>query len=239
MRLQIEYIYCVSQVASDSGISDDMEEEDDTTEEEVHCDDSVSLELRPSARKLPNWMHSKKKDVNISLGWDNFQMKTESGRDTSKHGNKMLMMGVPFVTLQPLPSLHLDDTLRQPARSLSADTFLPSQEDLKHIFFRASHVVRKIIVKHLTCFMDIKVEQHVQHEFSEEMTKKTTVINLGPIHADPTAGTIEIMKKLQEHCPKKPDGQNLELVTNGDQMSCERYSTFCALTYMYRNHNAM
>ena len=105
------------------------------------------------------------------------------------------------------------------------ETFLPTPQDWDDVRVRMEVLVQRILVENIPALSSVKhrVEAHIKHQFSEEMTKKSTVINIGAIDANPasTAGVIEVMEKLHEYVPSV-NGKLHKIICNGDQLSVER-----------------
>lgn len=68
-----------------------------------------------------------------------------------------------------------------------------------------------------------QVVWHIPHRFSEESAKKSEIINLGVVKADPSSakGVVTILCSLNDHVPVV-QGEPHTILTHGDQLSCER-----------------
>ena len=164
-------------------------------------------------RRLPVTCQKKKKFFNISLG------------HTLMRCNKMVIFAFTYGVVHRTPSLHLDDTIIKSAQSLPPKSFLPTQEELSSIYYRGAHLIRRILVHRFPYFEQLapSVKAHIPHQYSDEMAQKTTVLKTSPVFADPstTAGTIQVMRQMQNMCPQLQDGK-MTIITNGDQISVER-----------------
>ena len=87
--------------------------------------------------------------------------------------------------------------------------------------------VMRILKGHFREFDTIKVQQHIQHEYSKEMSEKSRVTCLGTIDANPSSheGVQLIMDTLHHYVPETAGGDLLPLLINGDGLSMDRTRT--------------
>ncbi|XP_060570794.1 uncharacterized protein LOC132729065 [Ruditapes philippinarum] len=147
--------------------------------------------------------------LGYSLCWDNVQ-KMSVARHQSRHsGNKMLLWANCFATLDRvnLTSLPCNWEETVTAGSIDLKNFLPSDDDWKQLQTRMEVIVQRILTNVLD--LDLPVEQHISHKFSNESAGKSQVVNLGVIKENPSTckGVIEIMKNLHRYTPKDEYGK--------------------------------
>ena len=66
------------------------------------------------------------------------------------------------------------------------------------------------------------VPKHIQHKYSEQMSKKSSVVNLGLVFANESSGEgmAEILKFMHRYIHEGNASE--EVVFGGDQLTCER-----------------
>ena len=160
-----------------------------------------------------------------SAGWDNVQIEQHKKHQSSEEKNKMYMWAMCFFFTHRIPSLHLDDNLRISCRALFPYSWLLNAEVIDFVRQRCIVVTEQMLVNHVPNLQSLarKVEWHMDHDYSEEMAKKSIVHNISVIEANPstTSGTIDICSHLQKYCPVI-DGKAFKVPCNVDQMSHER-----------------
>ena len=160
------------------------------------------------------------------MGWDNTQKGVQCKHQSRKRENKFVLVALTYAVSHRTPSLHLPDNDCKPATEIALSSFLPTPSEWNNIKERMINIVERILTEHVPALQELKsmVLQHVPHEQSASMSRKSCVINLGTVSANPatTAGTIEIMSYLHKYVPKKENGDVHPIVTNGDQMTVER-----------------
>ena len=163
----------------------------------------------------------------ISVGWDNFQMLQTAKHHITSGGNKFLFFGVCYAVKHRLPSLHLHDDICFTSRSLPFSTWLPSEADFEMVRQRMHTLFRRTIVTYVDVLEELKptVPLHIQHKYSQAMSQRSEVINLGALEENPCSidGASKIMHFLQKTCPKLNDIP-FRIPCNGDQKSEEMMS---------------
>ena len=112
------------------------------------------------------------------------------------------------------------------AVDLPVMTFLPSDDDYDVLRARMIVVAMRMLRTHLTYCVEAEVEDHIEHEYSEQMSQKSELVNLGLFNANPSSneGVTAIMGHLQEYCPQSEDNV-IPILCNGDGLSIERMRT--------------
>lgn len=66
------------------------------------------------------------------------------------------------------------------------------------------------------------VPKHIIHKYSDQMSKKSNVVNLGLVYANEASneGMVEIMKFVHQYIHEGNAGE--KAVFGGDQLTCER-----------------
>ena len=169
---------------------------------------------------------AKKHEHNLgySVGWDNLQIEVYRKHQTSEKKNKFLMRALTFAVKHRLPSLHLRDERTVNAVDIDPVHFLPTVMDYEEFLRpRLSVIVSRILARHIAYLNPLQkqVEEFIPHEYVKEMTRKTTVVNLGVVEADPaaTTGVIDIMSHIQSFVPELEDDKLHTVPCNGDQLS--------------------
>ena len=122
-------------------------------------------------------------------------------------------------------SLGKNDELTIPCRRVSPWAYLPSLSDWDDAKDRMEILVQRTLVQHVPALQHIKnrVQQHIPHEYSDEMEEKSYIVNLGAVDANPstTIGVIEVLQMLHQYVPTN-DQKLHRIICNGDQLSMER-----------------
>ncbi|XP_060605758.1 uncharacterized protein LOC132758221 [Ruditapes philippinarum] len=162
--------------------------------------------------------------LGYSLCWDNVQKMSVAQHQSRLSGNKMLLWANCFATLDRvnLTSLPCNWDKTVTAGSIDLKNFLPSDDDWKQLQTRMEVIVERMLKNVLD--LDLPVEQHISHKYSNESAGKSQVVNLGVIKENPSTckGVIEIMKHLHRYTPKDEDGKPWPVICHGDQLSVER-----------------
>ncbi len=80
----------------------------------------------------------------------------------------------------------MQDPYTTKAQDLPFETFLPCHKDWVKLRQRMVIIVQRILVQQFDC-LNTKVTKHVPHLYSEEMCKKSHVVSLGAIDANPAS----------------------------------------------------
>ncbi|XP_069129356.1 uncharacterized protein [Argopecten irradians] len=125
-----------------------------------------------------------------------------------------------------IPSLHLSDDMPFPEelQNIPLEKFLPT--DMDHVDLRSemTTIVMRILHDHMAMFENLPVNQHIEHPYYLESTKKTRIIPLGVLDKDESkvGDTIDIMDTYQQYVPLKPNGNPMKTILHADGLSCER-----------------
>ena len=133
-------------------VEEDQVEEDQVVEDQVE-EDQAALRQLPASLQLES---AEKAAFNLSVGWDNFQMKVTSAHHSRDNKNKIIMFAVPYAVVHRTPSLHLDDVVKQAARSLPPTAFLPTRDSIRVLFYRGAHIVRRILSTRFSFFEQLQ-----------------------------------------------------------------------------------
>jgi hypothetical protein len=134
-----------------------------------------------------------------------------------------------YASLNRIETLHLDDT--KPIgniENLPLSTFLLSPEDCSTLRDNYVILIARMLVQHLTFLQPFRkcVPQHIQHEYSEIMKQKSTVVPIGviPKNENVTEEMVQIMEDLQMYAPTLTQGEHSlkRILFCGDQLTVER-----------------
>ncbi len=162
-----------------------------------------------------------------SLGWDNVQIDSHRKHQGLDKSSKFHMWAMCFAVIHRTPTMHFTDSDVNPASHLPPVLFLPTHKDWEMLKYREVVLVQRILTAQIPALQELKgqVLSHIPHAHSDDMAKKSHVINLGTVEANPasTAGVIDIMNHLNAYVPCSSDGSHIhQLPVNGDQLSVER-----------------
>ena len=93
---------------------------------------------------------------------------------------RQMLENIPFNVYQ-----WREDT--QQCQSLRPTVFLPNEKDWEVLKDRMVFLVQRIVVHQMVWFRKTKVEHHVKHQFTEKMSQKTDVVNLGILNDHPAS----------------------------------------------------
>eukprot|EP00057_Strongylocentrotus_purpuratus_P016759 XP_011671233.1 PREDICTED: uncharacterized protein LOC752492 isoform X2 [Strongylocentrotus purpuratus] len=106
--------------------------------------------------------------------------------------------------------------------NISQDIFIPTTEDNDMLRYEYEVMIERILSKHIPCFKDIDVTEHIPHPYQAETKKKSVMVPLGVLQKDVTnvSDMIDVLEHLHKHVPgnKSP----IPVILYGDQPSCER-----------------
>jgi len=191
----------------------------------ITSDMNTPVVTRASRKKKEDSRKRTQSLLSKSAGWDNVQIEEHKKHQSENEQNKMHMWAMCFFFDHRTPSLHLDESLRSWALSLSPYKFLPSPSDIEYIRQMCLLVTEQTLVSFIPALqvLSAEVQWHLTHEYSEEMAKKSVVHNISVIEANPstTSGTIDICEHLQKYIPVVGETTH-KIPCNVDQMSHER-----------------
>ena len=109
------------------------------------------------------------------------------------------------------------------ASELDSSHFIPQDDDWAVLKSREVEMVKRILVQHIGALKDISVEAHIPHAYSAQMRKKSRVVSLGVLDADPSSdeGTQKIMDHLHTFVPQE-EQRVIPILINGDGLSVDR-----------------
>ena len=113
-------------------------------------------------------------------------------------------------------------TSSQNTLDLNPSCFLPSPDDFEILRERMIVCVERMLVD-IFPLLRVKIKQHVEHEYSQEMSGKSEIVCLGTLDASPSSheGVLKIMEWLQNYCPRN-DQEIIPILCNGDGLSLDR-----------------
>ena len=165
-------------------------------------------------------------DVLFKFWGDNVD-KQRGVRDIrSDHHGSLLHMYSILAGRSRTPSQHLSRTgCVCPLSQLSANTFLPSSEDLGSVKKNLIILVSRIITQYIggLSVLAKAVPQHIQHPFSKEMGMKSEVIVLDVLMKNESkrGDIIDIMHCMQNYLGEEYPSER-RVLSGGDQLTCER-----------------
>lgn len=112
---------------------------------------------------------------------DNLNMNQKVRYKTSENENKVHNLTHSIAVKERVSSDGLDDIHPQAdILSVPEEAFIPSVEDHEHLKSDFQHLIHRTIVEFIPAFQDYKdaVTYHIEHEYSEESAKKSTVVIL-------------------------------------------------------------
>ena len=112
-----------------------------------------------------------------------------------------------------------------PLSTIPAEDFLPVEDDFIAIQQNLVNIVSKILtqyIKDLSVF-EKAVPQHIQHQYSAEMAKKSEVIVLDVLTKNEACreDMIDIMHCMQNYLGSEYPNEK-KVLSGGDQLTCER-----------------
>jgi len=109
--------------------------------------------------------------------------------------------------------------------SLPANTFLPTSEDIVEVKKNLIIIVARIITKYIDSLSPLakSVTQHIEHQYSAEMSQKSEVIVLDVLMKNEAsrADMLDIMNHIQGYLGKDFPSDK-RVLSGGDQLTCER-----------------
>ncbi|XP_030837385.1 uncharacterized protein LOC752492 isoform X2 [Strongylocentrotus purpuratus] len=106
--------------------------------------------------------------------------------------------------------------------NISQDIFIPTTEDNDMLRYEYEVMIERILSKHIPCFKDIDVTEHIPHPYQAETKKKSVMVPLGVLQKDVTnvSDMIDVLTHLHKHVPGHESP--IPVILYGDQPSCER-----------------
>ncbi|XP_069114331.1 LOW QUALITY PROTEIN: uncharacterized protein [Argopecten irradians] len=173
-----------------------------------------------------------KDKLGFSICFDNVNQRLTVRHQTRDKQNRMFNMVQAYAAKDRIPSLHLSDDMPFPEelQNIPLEKFLPT--DMDHVDLRSemTTIVMRILHDHMAMFENLPVNQHIEHPYYLESTKKSPNgikkknIPLGVLDKDESkvGDTIDIMDTYQQYVPLKPNGNPLKTILHADGLSCER-----------------
>ncbi|KAJ8311298.1 hypothetical protein KUTeg_011150, partial [Tegillarca granosa] len=156
--------------------------------------------------------------------WDNVQVLSHVRHQTSEKQNKLHLWALAFACRNRIGFRHLSEQDTRQATTMSLHLFLPEQDDYEKLRARMIVIDMRILKKYLQIFADCEVNQHIPHDYSEESSKRSRIINLGIFDHNPstTACVISIMNRLHMYIPRLGENHFFPVLCHGDGLSVER-----------------
>ena len=136
--------------------------------------DTIGKELVP---KIQGSVQGQELHVNF----DNLDFKILANHVLTNHHNKDVHCINQSVTLDRVPSTHLDDSKPMAdLKELPITSFLRSQEERRQFRGALITLTSRILTKHVTYLGQMKdvVCKHIPHPYSKQMAKKSVIIGL-------------------------------------------------------------
>ena len=107
------------------------------------------------------------------------------------------------------------------AVDIDPHAFIPSYDDFEFMHERMATMVSRVLVENCPALEGLKrsVQWHIQHHHTEEMQKKSELINLGVFEGNPSAtpDTIDILDNLVCYVPvSRQSGSTYPVPVHGD-----------------------
>ncbi|OWF48543.1 Chromatin modification-related protein png2 [Mizuhopecten yessoensis] len=232
--------------------SDDEDIEDEEEEEVVNEEDDVDLEdiFQESLDDVPEismqldlsgivpvhddsdtepdiYKDAKELHPGFTTCWDNVGKRVITRNPSVEKGNTYINMALGYMAINRVPVTHLEAfNGTTPAVELPLDIFVLNEENFCERDFRISTILGRILNRHLPWFRDHFGDcaiPHIMHMHSNEMRKKSVLVNLGVFDENPssTNGAIGIYRKIQQYIPSV-DEKPYPTIVFGDGLSCER-----------------
>lgn len=178
---------------------------------------------RLHTRPLAKWISD---NILIKFWGDNVDKKRGARDVRSDHHGSLLHMYSILAGRSRIPPSDLSHTgCVVNLSSLPADTFLPTSEDIVEVKKNLIVIVARIITKYIDSLSPLakSVTQHIEHQYSAEMSQKSEVIVLDVLMKNEAsrADMLDIMNHIQGYLGKGFPSDK-RVLSGGDQLTCER-----------------
>ena len=117
-------------------------------------------------------------DPGFAFVIDNVQWLSHTGHACQTKKNKMHLVCNGYAAKNKIPFRNLTDENESLASAIPIGKIVPSQEDFESLKKRMEGIAERILADNMECFTDVKVEQHIPHQYSEEANQKSEIVSL-------------------------------------------------------------
>ncbi|XP_066917617.1 uncharacterized protein [Clytia hemisphaerica] len=173
----------------------------------------------------------KKGECGVSLQFigDNLDAEVNPSHQTLTNKNKSFHWFNMFAIKEKVNGSHLSNVRTREMKDVAPEEFLPTKQDLKKVEKEFIIIAARILVKYIpsmSVFKDVIVH-HIDHQYSEEMAKKSEQIPLGTyaLNENRHEDMMEIIERIQERYGIQDETGKSFTFFGGDQLTEERSRT--------------